>query len=163
MTTPVVSPVVTTPERPARRQRPSAASRRFGYALGITLNVLMIFFINEWPGWQEVPFLTDATNDVLPLLNASLVISAVVNAVYLIADPRWLKALGDAFTAVVSFAVILLVLLVFPFDFSAYSFDWAMLVTVMLWIGMIGSAIAVVANLVTLVREVGGIETEPRQ
>ncbi len=163
MTTPVVSPVVTTPERPARRQRPSVASRRFGYALGITLNVLMIFFINEWPGWQEVPFLTDATNDVLPLLNASLVISAVVNAVYLIADPRWLKALGDAFTAVVSFAVILLVLVVFPFDFSAYSFDWAMLVTVMLWIGMIGSAIAVVANLVTLVREVGGIETEPRQ
>jgi hypothetical protein len=159
MTAPVVSPVVTTPERPARRPRPSVTSRRFGYALGIAINVLFIFFINEWPGWQQVPFLTDATNDVLPLVNASLVISAVVNAVYLIGDPRWLKALGDAFTAAVSFAVILVVLMVFPFDFSAYSFDWAMLVTVMMWIGLIGSAIAVVANLVTMVRELGGIES----
>jgi hypothetical protein len=158
MTAPVVSPVVTTPGRPARRQRPSVASRRFGYALGIAINVLFIFFINEWPGWQQVPFLTDATNDVLPLVNASLVIGAVVNAIYLIGDPRWLKALGDAFTAVVSFAVILVVLRVFPFDFSAYSFDWAMLVTVMLWVGLIGSAVAVVANLVTMVRELGGIE-----
>jgi hypothetical protein len=158
MTTSVVAPVVTTSERPGRRKRPSVASRRFGYALGIAINVLFIFFINEWPGWQQVPFLTDATNDVLPLVNASLVISAVVNAVYLIGDPRWLKALGDAFTAAVSFAVILVVLMVFPFDFSAYSFDWAMLVTVMMWIGLIGSAVAVVANLVTMIRELGGIE-----
>jgi drug/metabolite transporter (DMT)-like permease len=139
------------------------ASRRFGYALGIAINVLFIFFINEWPGWQQVPFLTDATNDVLPLVNASLVISAVVNAVYLIGDPRWLRALGDAFTAAVSFAVILVVLMVFPFDFSAYSFDWAMLVTVMMWVGLVGSAVAVVANLVTMVRELGGIEAEQRQ
>ena len=162
MTAPVVSPVVTTPERSPRRQRPPVASRRFGYSLGIAINVLIIFFINEWPGWQQVPFLTDATNDVLPLVNASLVIGAVVNAVFLIGDPRWLKALGDAFTAAVSFVVIMVVLMVFPFDFSAYSFDWAMLVTVMLWIGLIGSAVAVVANLVTMVRELGGIETDPR-
>lgn len=158
MTAPMISPVVTSAELPARRRRPSAASRRFGYALGIALNVLFIFFINEWPGWQQVPFLTDATTDVLPLVNASLVISAVVNAVYLIGDPRWLKALGDAFTAAVTFVVILVVLMVFPFDFSAYSFDWAMLVTVMLWIGLIGSAVAVVVNLVTMVRELGGVE-----
>lgn len=156
MTTPVMTTQDVVPVK--QKTRPSLASRRFGYSLGIVINVLLIFAINEWPGWQEVPFLTDETADILPLLNASLVISIVVNAVYLIRDPRWFKALGDAVTAVVSFAVILVTLVVFPFDFTAYSFDWAMLVTVMLWIGLIGSAIAVVANLVTMVRELGGVE-----
>lgn len=158
MTTPVLTPEPDVATR--RRPRPSVTSRRFGYSLGIALNVVLIFFINEWPGWQEVPFLTSATTDVLPLLNASLVISVVVNALYLIADPRWFKALGDAVTAAVSFAVILVVLVVYPFDFSAYSFDWGALVTVGLWIGLIGSAIGVIANLVTMVRELGGVRAE---
>ena len=156
MTTPVANPNVvgTAPKKP----RPTLRSRHFGYGLAIAINVIFIFAINEWPGWQEVPFLTDQTPDVLPLVNASLVISIVVNAAYLMADPRWFKALGDTFTAAVAFVVTLAVLVVFPFDFSAYSFDWKMLVTVMLWIALIGSAVGVIANLVAFVRALGATD-----
>lgn len=160
MTTPAAAPPVpsATP-RSRHRDRPSPASRRFGYGLGIAISVVLLFAINEWPGWQEVPFLTDATSDVLPLVNASLAISIVANAIYLIADPRWLKAFGDAVTAGVSFAVVWVVLAVFPFDFSAYTFDWALLVTVVLWVGLIGSAVGVVANLVAMVRALAGSDS----
>jgi hypothetical protein len=84
-----------------------------------------------------------------------LVIGAVVNAVYLVADPRWLRALGEAINAAVSFVVILVVFTLWPFDFSAWSFDWTMLVQIMGVVGLIGSLVGVVTNLVTLTREVG--------
>jgi hypothetical protein len=137
------------------KQRPSIGMRRFGYVVAIALNVALIFVINEWPGWATVSFLTPETETVIPIVNASLVIAIVVNAVYLISDPRWLRAMGDAATAAVSFVVILVVLRIFPFDFSDYSFDWAMLVQVMLVVGLIGSLVGVIANLVTFTREVG--------
>jgi hypothetical protein len=155
-TTTPTSPVVTeqaTARAPKERQ--PLGMRRFGYAVAIAINVALIFLINEWPGWSSVPFLTDETETVIPILNAALVISIVVNAIYLIADPRWLRAIGDAVTAVVSFIVIMVTLRVFPFDFSDYSFDWTMLVQVLLGVGLIGCVFAVIANLVTFTREVG--------
>lgn len=138
-----------------QKKRPSPGARRFGYAVAIVVNVLLIFAINEWPGWEQVTFLTDETTQVIPLVNAALVISIVANAIYLIADPRWLRALGEAVNAAVSFVVILVVFNVWPFDFSSWSFDWTMLVQIMGVVGMVGSLVAVVANLVTFTREVG--------
>jgi hypothetical protein len=149
--------LVQTPrEERVEKRRPSPAARRFGYVVAITVNVLLIFAINEWPGWQEVSFLTDETSRVIPLVNAALVIGAVANAIYLVADPRWLRALGEAINAAVSFVVILVVFTVWPFDFSAWSFDWTMLVQIMGVVGLIGSLVGVVTNLVTFTREVGG-------
>lgn len=151
-TTPVMPDSVTT--TPAK-QRPSIGMRRFGYVVAIVVNVVLIFLINEWPGWASVPFLTSETETVIPIMNAALVISIVVNAVYLISDPRWLRAIGEAVTSAISFIVILVVLRVFPFDFADYSFDWAMLVQVMLGVGLIGSLVGVIVNLVAFTREVG--------
>lgn len=151
-TTPVVTEQAT---MRSSKQRQPVGMRRFGYAVAIALNIAFIFVINEWPGWSSVPFLTDDTEVVIPILNAALVISIVVNAMYLIADPRWLRALGDAVTAAVSFIVIIVTLRVFPFDFSAYTFDWTLLVQVLLGVGLVGCLVGVIANLVTFVREVG--------
>src|SRR5437868_490794 len=79
-----------------RMQRPSAASRRFGYALSIAINVVLIYLINEWPGWQSLSFITGDVKLVIPIINASMVVVIVVNGLYLIADPRWLRAIGEA-------------------------------------------------------------------
>ena len=145
------------PEEVAERTkpRPPIAARRFGYGLSIAINVVLIYLINEWPGWQTLSFLTADADKVIPIVNASLVISTVANAIYLIADPRWLRAIGDAVMGAVSFIVIVCVLNVFPFDFSQFSFDWTMLVQVMLVVGLVGSVVSIIANLVTFTREVG--------
>ena len=136
------------------KQRQSIGMRRFGYSVAIAVNVALIFAINEWPGWATVSLLTSETETVIPVVNASLVITIVVNAIYLIADPLWLRALGEAINAAVSFVVILVVFTVWPFDFSSWSFDWTMLVQVLGVIGLVGSLVGVITNLVTFTREV---------
>jgi hypothetical protein len=135
-----------------RKPRPSVASRRAGYLIGVALNVVLLYLINEAPGWDAVPFLTDETAQVIGLVNASIVISIVVYAIYVAYDPRWLRALGDMVTAIVAFVVMVAVWRVFPFDFTAYSFDWAALMRVLLAVGMFGAIVGAVSNLVSFVQ-----------
>ena len=147
--------VAATDSADGRRRRPSLASRRFGYALSVAINVVLIYLLNEWPGWQSLNFVTGDADLVVPVINASMVIVIVANGLYLIADPRWLRAIGEAVTAAVSFIAITVVLEVFSFDFSGLYFDWEMLVRVMLVLGLVGSAVSIIANVVTLTQEVG--------
>ena len=48
------------------------------------------------------------------------------------------------------------VLAVFPFRFAGDGFDWAVLIRVLLVLGLVGSAIGVVAGVVRLARDVAG-------
>jgi hypothetical protein len=77
------------------------------------------------------------------------------NALYLVHDPAWLKALGDLATTGVGIAVLVRFWQVFPFDFGDASFDWALLARIMIVLGIIGSAIGLVVALVRLVRNLG--------
>jgi hypothetical protein len=140
-------------EAPPKR-RPSRASRRAGYVVAALVNLAILYAVNVWPGWDAVPFLTLDTERVLGLLNASLVVAVVVNLAFVAFDPRWFKALGDALTSAFGFVVTWAVLAVFPFDFTAYSFNWTAVTRVLLVVGLVGSLVAVVANLVTFVRAV---------
>ena len=71
--------------------------------------------------------------------------------VWVIRDPRWLRALGDLVTAVISVVVMARLLTVFPFPLDPDS-TWHTVVQMGLWVGLIGSTIGVVANLALLVR-----------
>ena len=91
---------------PVTKSRPSVASRRFGYILAAAITVGMWFVINEWPGWQELSFLTDETRAVLGLVNFSLAVSLLVNLIYLVYDPVWFKSVGDVITTSVGPAIL---------------------------------------------------------
>lgn len=138
---------VTTPVR-----RPTAAARRLGYVIAAGINVAMLSVVNVWPGWQALPFLTDDTTRVLGLVNLTLVANLIVNIVYVAYDQPWFKALGDLATTAVALVSTSWVLRVFPFDFSEYAFDWALVVRLVLIVGVVGSALAIVVQFVTLFR-----------
>lgn len=125
------------------------AGRRAGYVASVLVNGLILFLTNEHPGWQTLPFLTPAFADVLPLINASIVANLVANAVFVVYDGRRLKALLQLVLAGFSLAVSVQLLSVFPFDFGTGGFPWAGVLRVLLVIGVIGSAIAIVVSLVT--------------
>ena len=136
-------------------KRPAVGDRRVGYVVAVLFNAAVLYAVNVWPGWQALPFLTEDMRLVLGLVNASMLVSIVANMVYFVADPRWLKALGDIVTTAVGIAALVRMWQVFPFDFSGSSFDWALVVRVAMGVAIGGSAIALVVAFVSFVKSVG--------
>ncbi len=142
--------------------RPRPASRRAGYAVAVAVNAALLVVLNAQPGWQEFPFLTDATPQVLGLVNASLAVNLAVNLVYLARDPKWLKSLGDMVTAGFTLAVAIRVWQVFPFAFNGSAAWLATAVRVLLIVGFIGAGIAIAVQAVSLMLLAGHIPLRHR-
>ena len=140
--------------RTAAPKRPAVATRRFGYVVAVLVNAALLYLVNGWPGWDAVPFLTADTRLVIGLVNASILVNLAANVVYVVRDPPWLKALGDVLTTTVGLVALLRIWQVFPFDFASSSFDWALVVRVLLGVAIVGSAIGIVAAFVSFVRNV---------
>jgi hypothetical protein len=130
----------------------TAAGRRVGYIVSIAINAAILYAANRSPGWDVVPFLTGRMPEVLGLVNASLIAGIVANAVYVVWDPPRLHALGDLVTLSIGIAAMTRLWQVFPFDFSAYAFNWEVVTRILLGLGIAGSAIGLIVALVTLVR-----------
>lgn len=128
---------------------PTAAGRVLGHLLGAVVNGLVLVAIHVWPGWDVVPFLTGETPRVLGVVDAALVAGIVVHLVRSAGGPGWLTAAGLVLTSAFGVAVSAWVFRVFPFDLSE---GWASVARVLLVVGVVGSSIAVVATLVSLVR-----------
>jgi hypothetical protein len=135
-------------------QRPRAArgARRFGYVVAVAVNLVMLGLIHTWPGWDVVPFLTAETTDVLPYVDASIVASIVVNVAYVVRDGRLAKASGDLVTNLVSLLSLIMFWRVWPFDFDGVWGGWQPLTYVLLVVATVGTAIAALVQVVTLVR-----------
>jgi hypothetical protein len=141
----------TTTRRPTRH--PGTAARRFGHAVAVVVNAAMLYVVNVWPGWDSLWFLTADTTKVLGLVNASIVAGIVANAVYILHDTGRLRSLGDLVTTSVGLAAMVVIWQVFPFDFGEAGFDWELVVRIALGVGIIGSAVAIMAHLVSLVTD----------
>jgi hypothetical protein len=131
-------------------RRPPVAARRMGYAIAAALTAGFWYVVNVQPGWQALPFLTEDTARILPLLDLSLAVSLVANVLYLAYDAPWWRSFGDVVTTSVGLAVLVLFWRVFPFEFTG-SFDWSPVVRVTLVLAIVGSIIGIAANVVTMV------------
>lgn len=143
---------------PDRTARPSLAARRSGYAIAALVNAALLYGLNDWPGWDRLSFLTGETEQVLTVVNISILVGLVVNGLYLVHDPRWFRGFGDAVTAAASLVAMVRIWDVFPFDFSGRSFDWDLVVRVLLVVGIVGTAIGIVTGLVSFVRHLAAGE-----
>ena len=150
MTTPVVHGSTRTTPEP--RPRASRSARRFGYVVAVALNLVMLLLIHAWPGWDVIPFLTDRTTDVLPYVDASIVAMILVNTAYVVRDDRATKASGDLVTNLVSLVSLMVMWRVWPFDFAGVWGGWEVLVYVLLPVATIGTVIAALVQLTTIIR-----------
>lgn len=133
-----------------REQRPT--SSRIGYGIAAAGNVVIAAAIHVWPGWQAVPFLTDQTTEVLPLINVSLLASFLVNLAYIIFDAPWFKALGGVVTTSLGLAVVVKLFGVSPFDFGEQASTWEPITEVVLIFLMVTLGLAVLAQVVQFIR-----------
>lgn len=131
------------------------ASRRAGYVVAAVVNAVLLVLVNVTPGWSVLPFLTADMAIVLPWINASMIVGIVVNAVFVVADGRRVKGLGDLITEVVGLGAMIVLWQVFPFDFGSDASAWATVVRVALVIGIAGTAVAMIVSVVMVIRGPG--------
>ena len=125
--------------------------RRFGYLVGIAVSAGILYVVNHLLEWDIVPFLTTYFDQLLPIINASLVASIVVNAIWVMYDAMWIRSTGQIVLNLISIGVLTLTFQVFPFDFSPYSFDWEPLLKVLLVFVVLALVIATVVEIVKLI------------
>ena len=136
--------------------------RRVGYALAILVNVVLLLLVNVWPTWRVFPFLTEDMLDVLGLVNLGLIAGAIVNLFNLVFDLRWMRTAGDLITSVIAVITLVRFWDVFPFAFPDSGFDWELLTRVVLGVAIGGTVIAVIVQVVILVRILLGLTPVPR-
>lgn len=124
--------------------------RRLGYSIAIGMNVVILIIVQNILDWGWLPFLTEDFADLVPWISFSLVVSIVANSVYLFNDTRVVKSVGQIGINLISIFVTYQVFTVFPFDFTAYSFDWGLLMRIVLIVAMVGAGIGVLAEIYKL-------------
>ena len=139
------------------RRRVARPARIAGYLFTVVLMGVVWFAANAWPGWEAVPFLSDEVPLVLGLFNLSLLATAAVNVVYIVADPPWLTVAGELVLSLISLAVAWQVAAIFPVDFTGLAYDLTTLARIVVVVALVGSAIAVLVNLVNVGREVSRV------
>jgi hypothetical protein len=130
--------------------RPAMTPRRrmSDYIFAVIFNIAFLVVVNKVPGWN-IAFITDPFPDILWALNTSLGVSIAGNLILIFFHPRFLHHLLNAVFAGFAILAASVMLSVFPFEFSDLVGEWLnTLVRVVLIIGIVGSAIAVVAHLI---------------
>ncbi|MEV0133305.1 hypothetical protein AB0H83_33185 [Dactylosporangium sp. NPDC050688] len=131
-------------------RRPGVAARRFGYAVSVSVNLVIMYVLNVSPGWQAASILTGTTTQVLGMVNLSLLAGVVVNVVYVVADGPLVRRLGDLATTAISMVALVRVWQVFPFDFAGSAVDWGIVTRSVLVAALAGTGIAVLVHVVAL-------------
>ena len=126
-------------------------ARRIGYGVAVVFNLIFLAIVNNILGWGWVSWLTEDFETLLPIINLSLLASVLVNLVYILYDAKWFKALCESGLVMISLLVAIRTWQVFPFDFSAYSFDWETAARWVLALAIVAMSIALVVNVGKLI------------
>jgi hypothetical protein len=140
----------------ASEQRRPLATRRLGYVVAVAVNIGLLYVVNNLLEWGVPEFLTDDFERVLPIMNFSIVVTMLVNLVYLFFDPTWFKSVTQIVLSVIGLIVVVRLYRVFPFDYSAYEFyefEWEVVTRVVLVLIMIGISIGIIVTTARFVAE----------
>jgi hypothetical protein len=130
----------------------STENRRFGYAVAVGVNVVLVLVINNIQEWGVAPLLTAEFGELLWLINLSLGVSIAVNLVYMAYDDVWFKAATQIIVNGIWVVVAVVAFQIYPFDFSVYAFNWDLLASFMIGVAIIGSVNGVITETVKLLR-----------
>ena len=125
--------------------------RRFGYTIAALLNGVMLFIVNNVESW-DLAWLTQDFDKVLTLVNLTLAASLLANIVYIGNDRVPVKPVGEIITTALGLVATVRVFNVFPFDFSAYDFNWEFMTRAVLIVAMVGSVIGIIVQAFKLAR-----------
>jgi hypothetical protein len=118
------------------------------YIAAIIFNLIWWYIVNNLLNWQ-VYFVTNAFNEVLWIINLSIIVSIIGNALLLLYSPERLRHGVKIFINIISFIAVYMVWDLFPFNFYNSFYDWVF--SLLLILAMIGIAIATIVEIYLLV------------
>ena len=145
-----------------RHDRSSRTPRRrmSDYIFAVIFDIAFLVVVNKVPDWN-ILFITDSFADILWAVNTSLAVSLAGNLILIFFHPRFLHHLFNAVFAAFGILATSVILSVFPFDFSQVAGEWLnTVVRIALIIGIVGSVISVVVNIVKAVGAIFRIREE---
>jgi hypothetical protein len=136
-------------DRTRHDRSPRTPRRRMGdYIFAVIFDIVLLVVVNKVPDWN-ILFITDSFSDTLWAINTSLAISLAGNLILIFFHPRFLHYLLNAVFAAFGILAASVILSVFPFDFSRVTGEWLnIVVRIALIVGIVGSVISVVVNIV---------------
>ena len=124
-----------------------------GYIAAIIVNAVIMYFLPRVPNWN-IPFITSAYANVLPLLMFSTGIQIAGNGLLIGLRSRRVYYIIQIIFSSVTIAVLFRLITVFPFDFSAVNVEpLDIVMKVIFGVGIFGSAISIIVNAIKLGRE----------
>jgi len=129
-------------------KRDKKKGKKSEYIIAIVINIILLYIFNNLLNWQ-VYFITNTLNDILWIINLSIIAAIIGNAILLIYSPEWLHHIMKIILN--SFAVIALYFIytVFPFSFNSFLIDWC--VVIALIFVMVGVILATIIELFSLI------------
>ncbi len=140
--------------------RKDSGNRRSAFVAAVIANGVFLFLVNALSSWN-LGFITSEFPAVLTPVNLSLIAQIVGYAALLFYHPQSLYHAAKMVFAGFSISALIALFTVFPFDFGVLAGPWLnTVVRVTFVVGMVGSGISAVVNLVKLV-VAGRREWEP--
>ena len=121
-------------------------------AMAAIVNFIMLLVFNAPATWRPLlgGVVTAEYGDVLWALNLGCVVQIVGNLVLYIARPWWLRRLMDVVFAIAGLIGAIVIYGVFPFDLTRFGDLVVVLGHLALFLGIVGTSIAIFVNLVRL-------------
>lgn len=116
------------------------------YVVAVVANAVVLWLVNKAPDWN-LRFLTDSYPAVLWALNLSILVQLVGNAFLVFFHPRFFHYFAQAVFNVVTVLATVILVSVYPLDFSFLAGIIDTIVRIVLIIAAVGAAISAIVNL----------------
>ena len=124
--------------------------RTSGYFIAIIFNIIFLYIVNNLLNWQ-IYFITPAFNEVLWIINLSIIVTIIGNTLLLLYSPESFSHLMKIIMNTINFIAVYFVYEVFPFNFYNSFFNWGL--SIFLVLVMIGLVIASLVEVYQMVNK----------
>jgi peptidoglycan/LPS O-acetylase OafA/YrhL len=118
------------------------------YISAIIVGLIFLYVVNNLLNWH-IYFITNSFNEVLWIINLSIIATIIGNALLLLYSPERLRHVVKIIINIISFIAVYIVYKVFPFNFYNSFYNWGF--NILLILAMIGIAIATIVEIYLLV------------
>ena len=126
----------------------SKREEKSGYFAAIIFSLIFFYIVNNLLNWH-IYFITSAFNEVLWIINLSILATIIGNGLLLLYSPiRFMHAVKIVIN-IFSFIAVYIVYKVFPFDFYNTFYNWGF--NILLILALIGIIIAIIVEIYLLI------------